>query len=281
MIIKIPVFATQKETFDFLRRNKDKIKSMKKANKKLADGVNAVYVNYEDVNGNRKAVADKQFKANIDFEKATKIKIMPVINTTNLLDSHLDVHIPKLWNRSINDLRRPRILNQEHKGYEFEKIIADEGIIPKVELLSWKELGYEWAGSTEALIYPSEVLKERNEMMFKYYIKGWVKNHSVEMFYMDLRLCMNSDSKLDKEERNNWEEFRPQVVNGDVADEYGYFWAVTEAKEVGAAAVPSGSNYATPTQTVEDVSSDKSTSQQSSFNDTSEQKSGWELFKIK
>lgn len=278
MKVLIPNFATHKETFDFLRRNKDTIKAMKKAEKKLADGVGGAFYFNGDSESESKIIKANTFEG--DIEKTKRIKIIPVINTTNLLDSHMDVHIPKLWNRSVKDTSRPRILNQEHKGHEFDKVIAD-GIIPKVELVSWSELGFDWAGKTEALIYPTDVDKSRNDYMFKQYINGWVKNHSVEMYYIQLSLAMLSDDKSDKAERDNWEEFRPQVINGDAADEAKYFWAVTEAKEVGGAAVPQGSNYATPTMIVEDADSEKSTLHTDSSKDTQETKSGWEIFNFK
>lgn len=275
MKTEIPQFATKEETFAFLRRNKDIFKAMKKAEKKLADGVGGAFYFNDTIENESKIIKANDFTG--DKEKATKIKIVPVINTTNLLDSHMDVHMPKLWNRSIKNISRPRILNQEHKGYEFTKVIADN-IIPKVELISWSDLGYDWAGKTEALIYPTDVEKIRNEYMFKQYINGWVKNHSVEMYYIQLHLAMFSDNKADKAERDNWEEYRPNIINGDVADEFKWFWAVTEAKEVGGAAVPQGSNYVTPTQMVEDVSSNKHTLHNEPPNDTHETKTGWELF---
>ena len=168
-----------------------------------------------------------------------------------------------------------RLLNQEHRGKEFKYFIADV-FSPEVKHTNWVDLGYTYNGVTEALIYPAEVEKQRNETMFEHYIKGWIKNHSVEMIYVQLFLAMNSDSRLDKEERDNWEKYRSLIVNGDEADELGYFWAVTEAKEVGGAAVPRGSNPITPNQQVIDISSKQFTLE----NDPPEgtQSTGWEVF---
>lgn len=43
----------------------------------------------------------------------------------------------------------------------------------------------------------------------------------------------------------------PYAVNPEVAEEKGYFWAVTEAKVIEGSAVPIGSNWITPTLSVE------------------------------
>jgi hypothetical protein len=124
--------------------------------------------------------------------------------------------------------------------------------------MTWKELGYKYEGDTEALIFDCTIVKERNEYMAEQYAKGRVKQHSVGMQYVKLSLCMNSESKWDKEEKENWDKYYPQVANKDEADRYGYFWAVTEAKCIEGSAVPLGSNFATPTISIEPVGSTQS-----------------------
>ncbi|KKK49589.1 hypothetical protein LCGC14_3133520, partial [marine sediment metagenome] len=42
----------------------------------------------------------------------------------------------------------------------------------------WSELGFDFEGQTQALVFESTIKKERNEFMFKQYAKGFVKNHS-------------------------------------------------------------------------------------------------------
>jgi hypothetical protein len=116
--------------------------------------------------------------------------------------------------------------------------------------MTWRELGFDYEGKTEALVFDSEVEKARNKFMFEQYARGYVKNHSVGMRYVNLFMCINSDEKYYIEEKENWDKYVGEVVNLSEAEETGYFWAVTEAKLVEGSAVPLGSNYATPTQSV-------------------------------
>jgi len=107
-------------------------------------------------------------------------------------------------------------------------------------------------GETEALVFDSNIKKDRNPFMFDQYAKGYVKQHSVGMRYVNLFLCMNSDSKLDVEEKANWDKYIGEVVNRKDVEDKGYFWAVTEAKMVEGSAVVKGSNNVTPTISVKD-----------------------------
>jgi hypothetical protein len=74
------------------------------------------------------------------------------------------------------------------------------------------------------------------------------------MRYVQLFLCVNSEVKYYIEERENWESYIGEVINADEAEESGFFWAVTEAKVIEGSAVPIGSNWATPTQSVKEIS---------------------------
>lgn len=223
-----------------IKENKALIITEKKAVMKMADPCSAdIY----HVNTKGEAV-----KA--DTEETTdlsKITAKIVINTTNIIDSHCDCHIPGLWNKTIKENKSPYHL-QEHQ-LKFDKVISDQ-VTATVKMMDWVALGQPFEGKTQALIFDSVIEKERNEFMFKQYLKGWVRNHSVGMRYVNLFLCINSEERYYQEEKDYWDKYYPQVVNKDVADELGYFWAVTEAKMVEGSAVPIGSNYATPTISV-------------------------------
>ena len=131
----------------------------------------------------------------------------------------------------------------------FEDIISDE-IKGSALMMNWKDLGFNYEGQTQVLIFDCEVEKDRNLFMVEQYAKGRVKQHSVGMRYVKLDLAINSESKFDKEEKAIWDKYYSQIVNKERADEKGYFWAVTEAKVIEGSAVPKGSNFATPTISV-------------------------------
>jgi hypothetical protein len=134
---------------------------------------------------------------------------------------------------------------------KFDKIITDE-VKVSTKLMSWKDLGFDYEGETEALIFDSTIPKDRNPFMFEQYAKGYVKEHSVGMRYVQLYLCMNSNERWDVEERSNWDKYYEYVTNKEDVDNECYFWAVTEAKLVEGSAVVKGSNHATPTISVKE-----------------------------
>lgn len=136
---------------------------------------------------------------------------------------------------------------QEH-CMAFDKIISSgKNLSATTEEVAWKELGYKAAGTTECLVFYSNILKSRNEYMFDQYAKGYVTNHSVGMQYVSMVLCVNEDDEYYGAEYEAWQKYYPIVVNKDAAEERGYFWAVKEAKAVEGSAVPAGSNIMTPT----------------------------------
>lgn len=114
-------------------------------------------------------------------------------------------------------------------------------------MLSWKTLGVDAEGETECLVFDNVIYSDRNKYMFDQYQKGYVKNHSVGMNYVNIELAVNSECKDFKDEKKIWDKYYPMIANKSDVDEAGYFWAVLEAKAVEGSAVPIGSNRATPT----------------------------------
>lgn len=252
--MKYPQFNTKSELFKYLKENKSLLLAEKKANKKEADSI-SFGVPVTCPNGT--AVKSESF-GQVDLET---INAEVVINTTNILDSHGDVHMKGIWTKSLKE-RKDLYLLQEHQ-MNFEGVITDE-LKASVKSYTWAELGFlEFKGSTEALVFDAVINSDRNEYMFEQYFKGRVKQHSVGMQYVNLFLCINSDEKYYREEKDNWNKYINEVVNKQDAIDLGYFWAVTEAKVVEGSAVLRGSNYATPTlsvTTTQDIEADVVTS---------------------
>jgi hypothetical protein len=236
-------FNNKEELFKALRENKNTLIAQKKMITKEADAV----VHYVCIdNGKGETVKAES----IDTANVNQIKAELVINTTNLLDSHSDVHIKGIWNKSAKE-QKNLLLLQEHK-MTFSNIISDD-VDVSVKELKWSDLGYSFKGTTEALYFVSNISKARNPFMFEQYAKGYVKEHSVGMRYVKMELALDSESKWDVEEKEVWNKYIEQVANKEEAEAQGYFWAITEAKIVEGSAVVKGSNYATPTISVEAV----------------------------
>lgn len=233
----IPDDLKGKELFKFLKENKSALIAQKKYEIKKADAITLAnrFVNKkgEVVKGNNPVTED-----------VNVLNTSLVINTTNWLDSHSDVHFPGIWKKSLSENKGLYLL-QEH-SMTFKGIITDN-LVAFTKKVTWKSLGLDIPGSTEALIFDATISKARNEYMFGEYKQGFVKNHSVGMRYVKMDMAINDDSKWYIEEKEVWDKWIDDIANKDDAEEQGYFWAITEAKVVEGSAVPIGSNIMTPT----------------------------------
>lgn len=233
-------FETQADLFKALKENKKELVSLKKSIEKRADAFSYVGTSIVEKKANK--------EENSSNNDVNELQVKVVINTTNFIDSHNDLHINGIWNKSISD-NKTFLHLQEHER-EFDKVISDSAL-GAVELMTWKSLGFPYNGKTEALVFNSTIQKKRNEFMFNQYSNGWVKNHSVGMRYVKMDLAINSESEYDKEEKELFDKYYPVIANKEVADERGYFWVVSEAKIIEGSAVVMGSNSATPTLSIE------------------------------
>lgn len=242
-------FATWDEAMKELIAYKKTLVAQKKAIIKEADPLP-----YYTVNGER--TAEKAGAAQL--EDATVINVVAVSNACNYFDSHGDVSINGSWNRTAKNTKNGLHL-QEHIN-KFDHLISDE-VYFKVETKTWKELGFEYEGTTECLVMYSRVEKETNPFMFNKYVKGKVKNHSSGLMYITILLAVNNSADWAKEEKEVWDKHYPAIVNKDDVDDRGYFWAVLEQKIIENSAVLRGSNPATPTISVEPADSTSAKSQ--------------------
>jgi len=231
-------FNSKDELFKALIDNKSKIISLKKSMEKKADSISFYYSD----DHTEKGIVTKAESGNDTDPSELNVKV--VINTTNLLDSHGDVHIDGIWKKTLSD--NSTFLHLQEHDKSFDKVIADDAK-GYVKSMDWTKLGLNFEGKTQALIFDSVILKKRNEFMLNQYQNKWVKNHSVGMRYVQMHLAINSEAEWNKEEKEVWDKYYPVIANKEAADQKGYFWAVTEAKIIEGSAVVFGSNYATPT----------------------------------
>ena len=259
MIIDKSKFATKEALIDHIVANKEAIISAKKAVTKEADAISFYAPAYDTKTETDKA----QPLSTEELLKKDVIRVKVVINTTNIMDSHDDVHMKGTFKRSVKNNKEFLFL-REHK-VAFESIITDNAKATLKEY-DWSDLGYGYSGKTEALVFDAEIEKGRNPFMFDQYAKGYVKNHSVGMRYVALEFCANDDRY--PSEKANWDKYIIEVVNKQDAEDNGYFWAVTEAKVIEGSAVPIGSNRATPTMSVKENNDDSEKSTHEQNNET-------------
>lgn len=235
--------TTKNELFKYLKDNKGTIIQEKKSANKKCD-----VVSYQMPLVNSKSDYESKEVAMTTEDIETGYVLLKFVgNTTNLMDSHMDVHIPKLWNKTLAD--NQYFLHLQEHEMEFDKVI-DNKMKCSVKNVSWKSLGAPYEGSTQALFGESYAPIDRNKYMVEQYKKGYVNNHSVGMRYKNIAMCVNSEEKYYAEEKANWDKYYPMVANKEVADEQGYFFAVLEAELIEISAVVKGSNTITPTISV-------------------------------
>ena len=244
-MIQLPEFTNKADLFSHLRANKSVYTLAKKAELKHADVV--ICSPFARFTPESEIVKAFEF-GNTNNTDKNILPLSIVVNTTNVRDSHKDVHIPGIWKKTLSE-QKNLMLIQEHR-MQFDKIISDRVQAFTREMM-WSDLGASYMGITQALVFNVDAERDRNPYMIEQYEKGYVKNHSVGMRYVQLFLAMKSDDRRDIIEREAWEKYASQVHNlSEFEEDEPYFWAVVEAKLIEGSAVPIGSNQITPTLVV-------------------------------
>lgn len=236
-------FRTKSEMFKALKTNKTLLIDKKKSAIKFSDWLDMKVM----------AVKSDAEKAEGSAQISMGDYIFPVINTTLLMDSHGDVHINDIWNTSVSD-QKNKVYYIINHDLEIGKVIAyPEDVEPMVKTLAWTELGRDYPGNTQALIFKVKLTEDGNSEAIKAIRAKRALQNSIRMRYIRMKLCINDSSQYYKEEYSNWMQYIGDVANKEEAEEAGYFWAVLEAaiyKE--GSAVLYGSNDVTPIlQTIE------------------------------
>lgn len=230
-------FANKELLFDELKQNIDFIIDAKKTEIKSCE---------KGLSVTCKAITD--FK-DTETEKAIVIDdkfYYIVVNTTNILDSHLDLHINGLWNKSVNEQQFKNCLTTDHKMY------IDNIVVKKyyVELLlanvSFASLGFPYQGNTQALIYKFPKDKVINAKAKEWLESGDPIEASVRMQYVTIELAMDSNNPEDATEKKRYDDYIGRVANKSDFEYIPYFFIVKEAKNVRESSlVVDGSNYVT------------------------------------
>ncbi len=108
---------TREESIKDVLANKELLYAKKTSTLKHGD---VVFGSYGEVNHKTEVI--KQDGNGQAMELGT-MKLGLCINTTNVIDSHMDCHIPGLWKKSLQEMKTLYLL-QEHE-MEFEYVIAD------------------------------------------------------------------------------------------------------------------------------------------------------------
>ena len=169
------------------------------------------------------------------------------VNSTRILDGHLDLHLDGIWNKTTKEQQGRNYLVADHK-LELDKTIAKREYVEMfTAIIPFSMIGKNYTGDTEVLVY-----KVRKDKIINKTAKEWLDSGdsieaSVRMQYTDIVFALNSDAKEDVREKKTYDELLPIIANKEDFDsEIMYFWGIKQAKNtLESSLVLFGSNSAT------------------------------------
>lgn len=244
-------FLEKMDLIRFIKKNYEELKKIKMSEYKTCS---EVLIKGESI---------KEYEPVIEDITTDTIHVKSVINTTNIIDGHLDMHMPKIWNKTVKD--NPYTYHLKEHERKFESVISNKAKNYN-ESNNFNKLGLNVDFKTTANINEFTLNKNKLPVMFDAYKNGDVKQHSVGMLYVSLDLAY-----YDEESEKNmtfFEDMKSMAVNPEVAEETGYFWVVYEAKKREGSAVIFGSNSVTPTIYVKNYEPSENTRKDEPLNST-------------
>jgi len=239
-------FENKEDLFKALRENAKDILSIKKK---------TIYTGYNTLNPEESKcfVSNSQIKlkslsngANKDLFKDDSFFYF-VINTTGVLDSHNDLHVKGIWNKSAKTRSGKNYLIDTHNLSMKTTFAFPKDVEIFTADIPFKTVGKDYKGNTEALIYKVAKDKFRDKELAKELEEGLSVQCSVKMQYIQSALAMNSEDEEDKEYLKAYKENVTKIANLHELDEKPlYFFIQSEAKNVHEGSiVPFGSNSVT------------------------------------
>jgi hypothetical protein len=218
-------FDSKEELFVELKANKSEIVAIKKAqilkSHEKGTGIKARPLDYSKLSTETKGI-----KFDEDYYYIA-------VSTSKVLDSHDDLHLDGMWNRTVTARQGKNYLVADHELKIDNTIARKEYVEMLTAIIPFSALGKDYEGDTEALIY-----KVRKDKVIHAKAKEWLDSGddieaSVRMQYVDIVLAMKSDDKDDIKERKNFDELYDSIANkADFEEEIMYFWGIKEAKNV-------------------------------------------------
>jgi hypothetical protein len=235
--IHIDPSLTGKSLFQFLTANKGALVSQKKAGIKTTEAVSANLEHYivRDKSAQKAATADIP-------EDVTTLRVKFVGNAFRWCDSQMDVLIDDCAKKTISE-GHGRLHIKDHV-FMTDSEVGDV-VAVYLQDVPLVDLGLAQGGTTQCIVYESDVQKAMNEKIFNRYRKNKQNQHSIGLRYVKIELAIN-DSDYEKE-MDFWNKYYPLVINKEAVDERGFFWVVTEIKLIEVSAVLAGANELTPT----------------------------------
>jgi len=235
MRVSIPDFATKDGLFSYLKDNESKIIKQKKS----------LPIESDDFDWGCLPVNEKQtVKESGEKLNEGEIEVNAVANLSGWCDTYMDVMIKDSWKKTIQD--KSIVYHLKNHKYSTDDIVGKDA-----ELYT-KNFDVSYFGiqsdveKAQALMMRSIVSKEYDRKTYLLYKDGQIKQHSIGLQYVQIKLCLDSNVEEDKAYKDNWNKYYGEVINKDLVNKYGFFWAVVEAKILENSCVLFGANKNTP-----------------------------------
>lgn len=217
-------FATKEDLFAKMRKEYKDLISFKKAEiQKSVDKGLSITCRSLDVDKLRETV------------KALTIEdgyYYIAVNTTKILDSHEDLHVDGIWNKSVKEQQGKNYLVADHELCIDNVIVRKEYVEMLVAELPFAMLGKPYSGNTEALIYKIPKDKVIHQKAKEWLESGDDLEASVRMQYVTILFAMDSNDPEDVTLKKNYDDYLPSVANKDDFEYIPYYFIIKEAKNV-------------------------------------------------
>lgn len=233
-------FETKEELFSDLKANIKDIIDLKKAQiQKSCD--KGTSISFKSIDLSKFSEQNKAFKLDENYYYIA-------VNSTNILDSHDDLHVKGIWKKSISEQQGKNYLVLDHE-LELDKVVVKKEYIEMfTQVLPFSVLGKDYAGNSEVLIYKFPKDKVINETAEDWLESGDSLEASVRMQYVTILLAMDSNNPEDETEKMNYDNYIDEIANKDDFEYIPYFFIIKEAKNIKESSlVVFGSNHATGT----------------------------------
>jgi hypothetical protein len=169
-----------------------------------------------------------------------------VVNSSNILDSHGDMHVKGNWDKTVKEQQKKTYLVFDHQLKRSEIIAMKEDIEMVTLDIPFSLIGKNYDGNTYALVYKVHKDKIRNKEAKELLESGYSFEASVRMQYVKIDLAMDSNLKENAKEKENFDKYFSEIANKEDFETLSYFWVIKEAKNVQESSlVMFGSNPAT------------------------------------
>jgi hypothetical protein len=233
-------FSTKAEMFKALRESHNEIISDKKA--KIYNAESGKEKNTIKL----KPIDPSKLKTQVKGLDIDDAYYYLAVNTTKILDSHTDLHLNGIWNKTVKEQQGKNYLVEDHNLKAGSVIVRKEHIEMFVAEIPFALLGHTYDGVTEALIYKFRKDKIRLSDYKEWLESGDEIQASVRMQYVKMLFALDSKEEEDKEFKKNYDQYINQVANKADFEEIDYFWPVLEAKNIlESSLVLFGSNHVT------------------------------------